>query len=91
MLIQLRRAKWRVIASVMLLLAVFFPGGSDASVSFTYDQLGRVTTALYDNGACIAYSYDASSNRTSQTNTVSAAPESPIWGAGVWGCFVWTP
>lgn len=61
-----------------------------ASASYTYDPLGRVTTALYDNGVCIAYSYDAAGNRTSQSNTASGPSESAVWGSGVWGCFVWT-
>jgi YD repeat-containing protein len=79
------------IASVVLLLGVFAAGGSDASVTYTYDPAGRVTTAHYDNGACIAYSYDAASNRTAQTNTVGGSPVTPTWGTGAWGCFVWTP
>jgi YD repeat-containing protein len=61
-----------------------------ASVAYTYDLLGRVTTALYDNGTCIIYSYDAAGNRTSQTNTTGGAPVTATWGTGTWGCFKWT-
>ncbi|MBZ9765502.1 RHS repeat protein [Mesorhizobium sp. CA6] len=61
------------------------------SVAYTYDPTGRLTTALYDNSTCIAYSYDANGNRTSQTNTVGGVPVSAVWGSGVWGCFKWTP
>jgi YD repeat-containing protein len=77
----------------ILLLALTVAASANAataSVSYTYDQLGRVATALYDNGTCIAYSYDASGNRTAQTNTTAGAPETPSWGSGVWGCFSWT-
>jgi hypothetical protein len=63
---------------------------AQASVSYTYDQLGRVTTALYDNGLCVAYGYDANGNRTAQSNTISSPAETPMWGTGTWGCFPWT-
>jgi len=62
-----------------------------AAVTYTYDQVGRVTTALYDNNLCIAYSYDANGNRTARVNTVAGPPETAVWGSGVWGCFKWTP
>jgi YD repeat-containing protein len=80
-----------VIASVTLVVGLFASGGRAANVSFTYDPAGRVTTAVYDNGTCIAYAYDASSNRMSQTNTVFGAPQPLVWGTGVWGCASWTP
>ena len=67
------------------------PTGANGSAVYTYDSLGRLRTALYDNGLCVAYNYDANGNRISQTNTLSDAPESPTWGAGYWGCFEWTP
>jgi YD repeat-containing protein len=62
-----------------------------ASVAYTYDDLGRVRSARYDNGVCIAYAYDANGNRTSQTITSTGAPTTPTWGSGVFGCFYWTP
>jgi YD repeat-containing protein len=86
-----RVPKTLLIALVLLSLGTFTPGATGASVVYSYDQLGRVTTALYDNGLCIAYSYDVNGNRTSQTNTLSGTPGMPTWGSGVWGCFPWTP
>jgi YD repeat-containing protein len=79
-------------ATIFLLISMFAPEAraASASVTYTYDAVGRVATALYDNGTCIAYSYDPSGNRTSQTNTTSTSPESPTWGTGTWGCFQWT-
>jgi YD repeat-containing protein len=73
------------IASVSLALA---GTAAAASVIFSYDEVGRVSTAWYDNNMCVAYLYDASGNRTSQTN---ATPGTPAWGSGAWGCFNWTP
>ena len=80
------RRCWKI--AVLALLA---SNTAEATVVYTYDQLGRITTALYDNGLCIIYTYDANGNRTSQTNTASGAPQTPTWGTGVWGCFAWTP
>ncbi|MBA9848524.1 MULTISPECIES: RHS repeat domain-containing protein [Ralstonia] len=42
------------------------------SVSYTYDALGRLATAVYNNGSTtttITYSYDAAGNRTSVVTT----------------------
>ncbi|MQA65948.1 MAG: hypothetical protein GEU76_08610 [Alphaproteobacteria bacterium] len=83
-----KRAKF--LAASTLALFLLISESMSASVSYTYDELGRVRTALYDNGLCVAYAYDANGNRTSQSNTISTAAETPYWGAGVWGCFPWT-
>jgi YD repeat-containing protein len=75
------------VVAIVALASGFAPSQADASTSYTYDDLSRLTTALYDNGICIAYGYDANGNRTqavAQTNTA-------VWGSGLWGCFVWTP
>lgn len=57
---------------------------ANGSVAYTYDSLGRVTTASYDTGVCIIYTYDANGNRLSETINVTAAG-----ATGVWGCFNW--
>jgi YD repeat-containing protein len=80
--------------AVIVALIFIFNGNiaaANTSISYTYDQVGRIATAKYDNGACIVYSYDTNGNRTSQTITLSGAPATPIWGTGAWGCFNWTP
>lgn len=64
------------------------PASANNSVSYTYDIVGRLTTAAYDNGMCISYSYDANGNRTSQTN--STASTDLVWGQSLWGCSKWT-
>lgn len=87
------KARWQRVSVVAGLIvgSILLPSEADSSSDFTYDPVGRVTTALYDNGLCVAYGYDANGNRTSQTNTISPAPELHTWGSGVLGCFKWTP
>jgi len=40
-------------------------GSAYAGVTYTYDDLGRLTKAAYDNGKEIDYNYDPAGNRTS--------------------------
>ena len=84
-----RRARW--VASMALLGLVIAAAAEAAGVAYSYDFVGRVTTAVYDNALCIVYGYDANGNRSSQTNTSGGTPVSPVWGSGTWGCFFWTP
>lgn len=73
------------ILAMGLSLAAIHPGqAANGSVAYTYDSLGRVTTASYDTGVCIIYTYDANGNRLSETINVTAAG-----ATGVWGCFNW--
>lgn len=62
---------------------------ANGSVAYTYDALGRVTTASYDTGVCIVYTYDPNGNRTSETVNLGTVT-TPTWGTAVWGCFNWT-
>jgi uncharacterized protein RhaS with RHS repeats len=57
---------------------------ANGSVAYTYDALGRVSTASYDTGVCIVYKYDPNGNRLSETITIAASGTT-----GVWGCFNW--
>jgi YD repeat-containing protein len=85
---------FRYLAATVFAFATIFALGSstivvpalaaNGSVAYTYDALGRVTTASYDTGVCIIYTYDANNNRLSETIRVSAAT-----ATGVWGCFNW--
>lgn len=84
-------AKMRLVATALILIGILLPESASASINYGYDQLGRLVTALYDNGACVLYVYDPAGNRTSQTITISSSPETPTWGTGTWGCFNWTP
>lgn len=87
------RAKKRALLLALLLplLSILGPARVNATVNYGYDPLSRLATALYDNGLCVVYAYDQNGNRTSQNNTISSPPESPVWGTGTWGCFHWTP
>lgn len=86
-----RRQKSSLAIVILAVVCTVIPAEANSSAAFTYDVDGRVTTALYDNGLCVAYIYDANGNRTSLTNTISSTPELPTWGSGVFGCFQWTP
>lgn len=43
------------------------------SVTYEYDNLGRVTKATYSNGVVITYTYDAAGNRTQHVVTGAAS------------------
>ena len=54
------------------LLVSLLASPAPAATTYTYDDLGRVSTVTYDNGKQIIYSYDPAGNRTSvvtQTGT----------------------
>jgi YD repeat-containing protein len=89
--------KWSRAAVLIAAIGIFqiapaFP--ANGSVVYTYDALGRITTASYDTGVIIIYTYDATGNRLSQvinvnsgslTWTSTSAPcTSNCWGAGLW-------
>src|SRR5712671_6978581 len=73
------RYKWLIpcviVAAVALVGALMHDAvlAANGSVAYTYDALGRVTTASYDTGVCIIYSYDPNGNRLSETIKVSTA------------------
>ena len=90
MFLRIRLFRLPLATLLLISLGAVSADATTASVTYSYDQLGRVTTAIYDNGTCVAYSYDANGNRTAQTITASGTPVSPVWGSGVWGCFPWT-
>lgn len=92
----LRGLAWKV---AVLFIAAGFIGtplvkAANASVVYTYDALGRITTASYDTGVIIIYTYDANGNRTSQVINVNSgtltwtATSTPCtancWGGARW-------
>jgi YD repeat-containing protein len=82
-----RRRSWLVLAALAssASAAAALPAfAANGSVVYTYDALGRISTASYDTGVCIAYTYDANGNRTSQKILVTSPTST-----GVWGCFIW--
>jgi YD repeat-containing protein len=78
------------LCAVAMLFHALYSSTANASALYTYDQVGRLTTAAYDNGLCISYSYDANGNRTALV-AASTTPGTPTWGTGTLGCFNWTP
>jgi YD repeat-containing protein len=42
---------------------ISFATVAQAGVTYTYDTLGRLSTAAYDNGKTITYNYDNAGNR----------------------------
>ena len=85
------RRRLLLVAPLVLsvLLVATTAQAQNGSVAYTYDALGRITTASYDTGVCILYTYDANGNRLTQTVNVNTG-NSTNWGTGVWGCFNWT-
>src|SRR5688572_5584387 len=84
----------RMLVCIAMLLGA--PAGFTAtgSVVYTYDPLGRISTASYDTGVIIIYKYDANGNRTAQVINVNSggliwtATSTPCtsncWGAALW-------
>lgn len=74
----------------LLLVAALTPSAlaGNGSVAYTYDALGRITTASYDTGVCVIYTYDANGNRLSEIVDVNTG-STRTWGTGIWGCFDW--
>ena len=64
---------------------------ANGSVAYSYDALGRITTASYDTGVCVIYSYDANGNRLSQTINVTTSGSVGVWGCFNWDGAVWGP
>jgi len=61
-------------AIAAILLAVLWATPSLAATTYSYDALGRISTATYDNGIEIIYSYDAAGNRTSVVRQLNHLP-----------------
>lgn len=46
-------------------------------LTYTYDSLGRVATAVHPNGVTVTYAYDAAGNRTGVTRGAPPPPPPP--------------
>ena len=62
MMMKLRRSG--AISCLAFLATLAAARIAGATVSYTYDEIGRVTSITYDDGKRVAYSYDAAGNRT---------------------------
>lgn len=87
---QIPRSRRSLVLVMLCALATIAAGAltianaANGSVAYSYDALGRVSTASYDTGVCIVYKYDAAGNRLSETITIAVSGTT-----GVWGCFNW--
>jgi len=59
-----REVSVRVAILALIASAAFVSSGSNAATVYTYDTLGRLKQAAYDNGKEIDYTYDPAGNRT---------------------------
>ncbi len=86
---KMKRSRRIIITAVFAtFLLGFFGGPANASVTYTYDALGRIVTVTYDNGTVVQYNYDPADNRLSQVVTTNATN---IWGGFTWGNANWEP
>lgn len=68
----------QVVRAALLAALVAVPAAAQTSaVSYTYDDLGRLKTAVYPGGGSITYSYDANGNRTSVVAVASTSSPPP--------------
>ncbi|WP_216361272.1 RHS repeat domain-containing protein [Caulobacter mirabilis] len=58
-----------LMAATAVMLSVAGGGASAATVTYTYDDLGRLKTVTYSTGVTITYSYDDNGNRTATVTT----------------------
>ena len=91
-----RMSAWKITRAALLASTAVCALASEpavagnGSVSYSYDSLGRVVTANYDNNIFIQYTYDALGNRTQEvittgTITTSAGPAGPAGPTGPTG------
>ncbi len=64
------------IAAFLLMLA-FCSLASAATITYTYDNLNRLTKVAYDNGVTEEYTYDSAGNRLTLTVAVENTPPTP--------------
>jgi YD repeat-containing protein len=62
-------------ASILFIFLIKIPvADAQNALTYTYDALGRLTSAVYPSGACTTYLYDAAGNRTQYTAGAATAP-----------------
>ena len=62
-----------ILTTVILLIGL--TAKAQVTVTYSYDNLHRLTKASYSNGVGIQYSYDALGNRTQETKTSTLSVE----------------
>ena len=94
--VKIKNITTRLLFSAVFLIAIQTSlQAANGSVVLTYDALGRITTASYDTGVFINYTYDSNGNRLAQTtnvntSTLSWCSSSGSCGANTkWGQALW--
>ncbi|MBV8594486.1 MAG: RHS repeat protein [Caulobacteraceae bacterium] len=77
----------RLILAAAVALGVCLASPALANVTYTYDSLGRLASAAYDNGVTILYSYDENGNRL--TRVINTNSQTSVWGSFNWGAGTW--
>jgi len=65
------------IPAAAVLLATVGPAGAHAqggTINYDYDAIGRLVSAYYPDGTCLAFRYDAAGNRTQYTASAVGPP-----------------
>ena len=64
--------------SLLLLMLIALTTAAVQGQTYSYDEAGRLTTAVYPDGTGVRYTYDASGNLTNVSAlTVPTAPATP--------------
>lgn len=84
----------KLVLATVLCLTVLPNSASGGSVSYTYDDLGRLVEISYSDGARIAFTYDAAGNRTQQliefiTGTLTWSETVNPCVTNCWGDALW--
>jgi len=83
--------RWRLSLAALALTLAFDTSAAAGTVTYSYDEQGRVTAASYSDGTTIVYAYDPSGNRTSTVVnsggcTTLWSSTAPTWGAPTLWC-----
>ena len=78
-------------SAVAFFLGLSVPTSAQANGALLFGpQLGQsILLTLGSGSLCVSYTYDQNGNRTLQT-AATISSSSTVWGAGTYGCFMWS-